>query len=61
MNTLIIVPGIGFPQTISVGPNGSYLEALREPTPCRETNDQHDAPIRGPKCRDRIPLGGKSP
>jgi hypothetical protein len=46
----LAVPGIGFSQSISVGPNVSYLEALRKPTPCRETDDHHDAPMRLVDC-----------
>jgi hypothetical protein len=38
----LVVPGIGFPQSISLGPNGPYPEALRDwstPTQGRKTND----------------------
>ncbi len=50
MNTQIIVPGIGFPQSISVGANASHPETLREPTPCRRptTNMMPLKYLRGP-------------
>jgi hypothetical protein len=38
----LAVPGIGFPQYISVGPNGPYPEAFRDwsrPTQGRKTDD----------------------
>src|SRR5688572_20744756 len=38
----LVVPGIGFPQSISLGPNGPYPEVLRDwstPTQGRKTND----------------------
>jgi hypothetical protein len=38
----LTVPGIGFPQNISVGPNGPYPEAVRDlsrPTQGRKTDD----------------------
>jgi hypothetical protein len=54
----LAVPGIGFPQNISVGPNALDAEDFRDWsfTAHRETDGQHDAPAQLIDCTARIAM-----